>query len=134
MTLEVAQMPDIALRSDPNWIRQVIVSLIRNAIRYARDGGTVRLAPEIDVALAGLSVTDNGPGIDPQDQSRVFDRFVQGPTKAAKQGFGVGLALAHWVITEQGGDITLTSPLPRSDALGPAAGTKISVRLPIAKD
>jgi signal transduction histidine kinase len=134
MTLEVAKMPDIALRGDPNWIRQVIVSLIRNAIRYARDGGTVRLAPEIDTTLAGLSVTDNGPGIDPQDQSRVFDRFVQGPSKAAKQGFGVGLALAHWVIAEQGGDITLISPLPRSDALGPAAGTKISVRLPIAKD
>ena len=132
MELEVAPMPPSHLRIDLNWMRQVTVSLIRNAIRHARDGGRVRLAPLVDGR--GLSVTDNGPGIAPQDQPRVFDRFVQGAASSQSQGFGVGLALARWVVEEQGGQITLSSPLPRTEALGDAPGTKISVRLPLADD
>ncbi|WP_246139496.1 sensor histidine kinase [Phaeobacter marinintestinus] len=133
MILEVEDVPDIELQIDPNWVRQVVVSLIRNAVRHARDGKMVQLALATGEELAGLSITDNGPGIDPQDQSRIFDRFAQGSSKHRSQGFGVGLALARWVITEQGGRIAVTSPLSRSEAIGDAPGTKISVLLPVAQ-
>ena len=130
MTLTTAQMPDVTLICDPNWVRQICVSLLRNAIRHARSGGAVRLTPVLDRAVAGLAICDNGPGIPPHDQARVFDRFAQGASANRDQGFGVGLALAQWVITEQGGSITLTSPLPPGDTLGTAPGTKIAVLLP----
>ncbi len=131
MELQQADIPAIRILCDPNWVRQVIAGLIRNAIRHARDGGIVRLQPEETATLAGLAVIDNGPGIAKQDQARLFDRFAQGGT-ANKQGFGIGLALARWVIVEQGGEISLTSPLPRDAATGEAPGTKIAVRLPRA--
>ncbi|WP_227271984.1 sensor histidine kinase [Roseobacter weihaiensis] len=132
MALDVAEIPDTAVTCDPNWVRQVIASLIRNAIRHARGGRMLRVTPFDDNTHAGLSIIDNGPGIAQQDQARIFDRFVQGTSATAGQGFGVGLALAHWVIEAQDGEILLTSPLPREEALGIAPGTKISVRLPRA--
>lgn len=132
MVLEMAKIPDTAVICDPNWVRQVIASLIRNAIRHARGGERLRIIAVDEGSHAGLHILDNGPGIDPADQPRVFDRFVQGNSATAGQGFGVGLALARWVIEAQGGEITLTSPLPRAEAPGNAPGTKISVRLPKA--
>nr|WP_260348985.1 ATP-binding protein [Alloyangia mangrovi] len=65
-------------------------------------------------------------------QPRLFDRFAQGAGSARAQGFGLGLPLARWVIEQQDGSITIQSPLPRTEALGDAPGTKIAVRLPRA--
>ncbi len=64
------------------------------------------------------------------DQARIFDRFAQAGQSQA-QGFGIGLALAHWVIDAQGGEIMVTSPVDRVQSLGASPGTKISVRLPV---
>lgn len=133
MMLEVAEIPDVSVYCDPNWVRQVIVSLIRNAIRHARAGQRLRILPVVEPDFAGITVSDNGPGIAAPDQIHIFERFAQGPSATAHQGFGVGLALARWVIEAQQGEITLTSPLPRSQAIGTAPGTKIAVRLPRQK-
>lgn len=130
MTLQIEHPENITITCDANWARQVIAGLLRNAIRHARNGGIIRLAPSQSDTHAGLSVLDNGPGITPQEQTKVFDRFSQGPNKTATQGFGVGLALARWVVKEQGGRITLTSPLPQNETLGQAPGTKIAVLFP----
>ena len=121
-------MPALSVTCDPNWARQVIVGLVRNALSHAREGGALRLAAEVEAHCAGLSLTDNGPGIPPEAQARVFERFEQAGARA--QGFGIGLALAKWVVEAQGGQIALISPVPREVALGDAPGTKISVRLP----
>jgi signal transduction histidine kinase len=134
MELEVEEVADIPVTCDPNWVRQVVVGLVRNAIRHARGGGAVRLGAVEDAGRAGLRVVDNGPGIDARTQGRVFDRFAQGASPAASQGFGVGLALAKWVIEAQEGQIDLQSPVPRAEAIGRDAGTKILVRLPRAAD
>jgi signal transduction histidine kinase len=131
LTLEVAEMPALEVICDPNWVRQVTVGLLRNALRHARECGRLRLAPVTDAARAGFSVTDNGPGIAPEDHARVFERFAQAG-RAQGSGFGIGLALAKWVIEAQGGIIDLQSPVSRADAIGDAPGTKISVRLPRA--
>jgi len=107
----------------------VIVGLVRNAISHAREGGALRLAAEVDAQGVGLTLTDNGPGIAPAAQARVFERFEQAG-RGRGQGFGIGLALAKWVVEAQGGQIALISPVPREAAIGDAPGTKISVRLP----
>ena len=123
MVLEVADPPNLKLDVDPNWIRQVLVGLVRNAIRHARAGGRVAItASELDRGTE-IAVIDNGPGISPEDRSRVFDRFQQG-TSGHPQGFGLGLSLARWVVEEHGGEIAIESPPD-----GQENGTKILVRL-----
>lgn len=129
MTLTADQIPALSVCGDANWVRQVLVSLIRNAIRHAREGGVVHLSAEQTDDTAGLAVTDNGSGIAAEEQTHVFERFAQGGTANA-QGFGVGLALARWVIEAQGGTIAVTSPLPRDAAIGKEPGTKTAVQLP----
>ncbi|MBK5933288.1 hypothetical protein C8N32_101244 [Rhodovulum imhoffii] len=132
MKFVIGTPPPLRLSADANWIRQVLVSLIRNAIRHARPGGRIALSAAYETHSVEISVIDNGNGIAPADQARIFDRFAQGGN-GGPQGFGIGLALARWVVEEHGGEIILTSPLPREDALGNGAGTKITVRLPRAK-
>ncbi|MEM9628883.1 MAG: HAMP domain-containing sensor histidine kinase [Pseudomonadota bacterium] len=131
MQLELGDMPEGAIRCDMNWLRQTIVSLLRNTIRHARAGKRVGLSAEISDGTAGFHVIDNGPGIAESEQDRMFDRFAQGG-QGNSQGFGVGLALARWVTEAQEGDIELVSPVPRTTALGNAPGTMVTVRLPRA--
>lgn len=119
---------------DRNWIRQVITGLIQNAVRHARDGGQIALRVETshdpDMKLAYVHVADNGPGIPPDQQPHIFERFTQGTGPTRAEGFGIGLALAQWVVDQQGGRIVVISPLPRADALGDAPGTKVTVGIP----
>lgn len=131
MTLTLSNIPAVTLTCDRNWIRQVLVGLVRNAIRHARDGGRIRLDAQAAADMATIAVTDNGPGIPPEDQPGIFERFSQAGS-ASSQGFGIGLALARWVIESHDGTITLESPVLRDTALGDAPGTKIAVRLALS--
>ncbi|MEM8754376.1 MAG: HAMP domain-containing sensor histidine kinase [Pseudomonadota bacterium] len=140
MRLEAGEMPAAEILCDPNWLRQTIVSLIRNAVKHARAGGAVRLDGRVEAGAAEVAVSDGGPGVAPGDRDRVFERFEQGGRGDAR-GFGVGLALARWVTEAQGGEIALVSPLPPGDALaGPRAGegedggpgTRITLRFPLS--
>ncbi|MEO0780821.1 MAG: ATP-binding protein [Pseudomonadota bacterium] len=129
MELSVGTLPDATLCSDPNWARQVLVGLIRNAVRHAREGGKVSLGAAFRDTFVDVLVTDNGTGLDASAQDRLFSRFEQGDV-GRSQGFGIGLALSKWVIEEQGGDIRLISPVPREAALGAEDGTQVVVSLP----
>ncbi|WP_425102334.1 ATP-binding protein [Tropicibacter sp. S64] len=125
MALTRDEMPRLMLLCDPNWTRQILASLIRNAIRHARQGRSLHLTWDDDAVV----LLDNGPGIPPSAQATLFDRFTQSGN-ARSQGFGIGLALAKWVTEAQGGRISVTSPVPRDEAIGEASGTKIGLRLP----
>ncbi|WP_424985401.1 ATP-binding protein [Microbulbifer sp. S227A] len=114
---------------DANWVRQVIGGLIQNAIRHARDGGRIELGLDRAAGMGRVDVTDHGPGIAAQEQQAIFERFTQGRGGAASEGFGIGLAFAKWVVEEQGGAITLTSPPPDDET-----GTKVTVGIPLAPD
>lgn len=132
MQLEVGEFPDCELHCDPNWIRQVLLSLLRNAIRHARDGKALSLSGQLDGESVQIQITDNGSGIPEGAQTRIFERFIQGGA-ANSQGFGVGLALAKWVVEAHEGSISITSPVPHDCALGENAGTNVCIRLPLAK-
>lgn len=130
LTLLAEAIPEAEMLCDPNWVRQVLVSLIRNAIRHARDSGIIRLliiSTEQDVTV---QVVDHGPGIPPAHLPRVFDRFAKGSTSRNSAGFGLGLSLARWIIEAQDGQITAESPLPAHLRPDHVIGTVISVCLP----
>ncbi|MGR3496137.1 ATP-binding protein [Citreimonas sp.] len=132
LTLTAQDPPHQRVSADPNWLRQIVSGLVRNAIRHARAGGAIHLAARTDADRIEIAVLDNGAGIAPDRQAAIFDRFTQGGENS--QGFGIGLALAKWVIEAQSGHIAVQSPLPRDEALGDAPGTKVSLRLPREPD
>ncbi|MFD1343078.1 sensor histidine kinase [Litorisediminicola beolgyonensis] len=119
----------VPVTGDPNWLRQVVAGLVRNAVRHARSGGRLHIAATVQGSEGRIAVSDNGPGLS-DDPSALFERFKQAG-EARAQGFGIGLALARWVTEAQGGRIAAESPLPRHAALGEAPGTRISVSLPL---
>lgn len=109
---------------DPDRVSQTVVNLVENAYKFARSEVSVW------VGVAGgdvwVVVDDDGPGIAPGDQSRVFDRFYQGAVRSASRqaGSGLGLAIVAELVAAMGGAVEVSSPL----ATG--RGTRMAVRLP----
>jgi signal transduction histidine kinase len=111
--------------ADGTRLRQVLDNLLSNAVKYMPDGGVITIRGEFDEAQVRVSVSDLGPGL-PEDQlERVFERFyrVDNTLTHKTPGTGLGLYLAHAVITAHGGHIwarnnpdggaTFTFSLPR---------------------
>jgi signal transduction histidine kinase len=113
------------LRGDATRLRQVLVNLIANALKFTARGGTVRVAAAQDHA-AGLtiSVSDTGIGIRPADLARVMQPFEQArePSGESRPGVGLGLPLVRHLVELHGGTLTL-----RSEA---GVGTAASFTLP----
>jgi signal transduction histidine kinase len=112
---------DLQVRADARMLRQALLNLLRNAAEAIPDGQAVR---EVSVTQSTeddwilISIHDSGPGIDSSDLQNIFIPFFT--TKSG--GHGVGLALAHRVITEHGGTLTVAN--------APAGGATFTVRLP----
>ena len=99
---------------------QILVNLIGNAIRHSPDGGTVRLAFDQTPGTASVTVSDEGPGIEPADQQRIFERFERVEPKEG--GTGLGLAISRRLARSMGGDVTLDS--------APGQGAQFTLTLP----
>ena len=126
-----ADVPDDLpiLDIDPVRIREVLSNLVANALRHTPDGGSVTLGAAVTADEVALTVTDTGPGIDPDLRPYVFDRFVKGDTS---RGSGLGLAIARGLVQAHGGTISVDEPagggttfrvaLPRGPSPDPATG------------
>lgn len=112
---------------DERAVELAVMNLIDNALKYARGTATVRVAVEpLANGGAKLSVTDDGPGIDPTDQGRIFERFVRG--KEAREnrsrGSGIGLALVKHIAESHGGSVRLETRVE------PPSGSKFELKFP----
>ncbi len=105
----------------PQELKQVFLNLIINAIHAVGAQGSIRIATELDGDLAVVSFEDDGYGIEPALIDRIFDPFFT--TKPVGEGTGLGLGIAHQVVTQHGGVITVNSE--------PGEGTTFRVHLPI---
>jgi signal transduction histidine kinase len=101
--------PAVTVMGDPDSLRRVVVNLIDNAVRYAGSGVTVRLERTAPATVA-LVVTDDGPGIEPAERERVFDRFYRTAESRSRQsgGTGLGLPIVRDLVRAHGGTVTLT--------------------------
>lgn len=90
-------------------LRQVIVNLISNAIKFSKQGGKLELSVQRKGGLAFIEVEDDGVGISPADQRNIFMEFHQGDTYQKEKGAGLGLHLSRQIARLHGGDITVVS-------------------------
>lgn len=104
-------------------LRQLLLNVGENAVKFTPPGGLVRLELSVDGDTAVMTFADTGPGIQPEALPRVFERHYR-ESSAARVGTGLGLALVKRVVDAHGGTITITN--------APGAGAVVTVRLPVA--
>ncbi|WAC19091.1 ATP-binding protein [Luteolibacter sp. SL250] len=116
--------PNSALKidCDPHRVSQVISNLLGNAIKYTQHGGEIHVSVEGQDDTVRMVVSDNGIGIEPSSQQRVFSMFEQEDTDR-QDGLGIGLTLVRNLTQLHGGDVSLHSD-------GKGLGTRVSVSLP----
>lgn len=98
-------------RGDGARLRQLLVILIDNALKYTPAGGRVTVSSRHEGRQVELAVADTGPGIQPADQRRIFERFYRADNARARStgGTGLGLAIAAWIAEAHGGRISVQS-------------------------
>jgi two-component system sensor histidine kinase BaeS len=101
---------------------RLLFNLGENAIKYTPPGGAVEIVLTHDDSVAKLSVRDTGPGITPEEQTRIFDRFYRGDPARERGGTGLGLALARSIVLVHNGQINVES--------APGQGSCFSMILP----
>ena len=119
ITLTSAIEPDLPIRADEALLGRMLLNLLDNAIKYSPSGSTVTLACRRDGDRYLVSVSDNGPGIPPDLQPRIFERFFRTDKARARSegetgGAGLGLSIARWIAEAHHGHLELM----RSDATG----------------
>jgi signal transduction histidine kinase len=107
---------------DARGVIQILVNLLGNAVRHSPQGGTVTITFDRSEGFTRAHVTDQGPGIEPEDQQRIFERFER--ARNNEGGTGLGLAIARRLANSMGGDISLEST--------PGQGSRFTVSLPAA--
>jgi two-component system, OmpR family, sensor histidine kinase CiaH len=114
----------LMVSGDRDQLRQVIVILVDNAVRYTAAGGRIHVQARPDGSSALLTVHDTGIGIPASALERVFERFYRGDDARNRQsgGVGLGLAIARELVTRHGGKISVAST--------EGAGSTFTIRLP----
>jgi signal transduction histidine kinase len=126
VALDVAAAPELRIRGSREQLRQLVVILVDNALRYTAAGGRV----DVDVARrdgsAVMAVTDTGIGIPPEALAHVFERFYRADDARTRDsgGAGLGLAIAQKLVDDHGGRIRAEST--------PGQGSTFTVTLPLA--
>ena len=128
-TLEIEVGEGISfIFADESKLRQIFLNLISNAHKYTRRGGKIRVSCQLETPhLLYCSVTDNGIGISPQDQQRVFEEFcqVRNSSSTRVQGVGLGLSIAKRLVELHGGKIWVVSEV--------GCGSTFNFSIPLTK-
>jgi two-component system phosphate regulon sensor histidine kinase PhoR len=104
--------------ADADQMRRVIMNIVQNAVKFTPSGGQISLTASADQGMLTVCIKDTGPGIPPQERTRIFERFYQvdsprtGGPKANGRGTGLGLAIAKHIVEAHGGAIWAEANLP----------------------
>lgn len=113
ITFEAAIEPGIMVRGDTALLMRMVLNLVENAVRYGREGGSIRLELEREGAEAVGRIIDDGIGIAPEELPRVWERFYQADRSrsTAGSGAGLGLAMVEFIAQAHGGSVACESVL-----------------------
>jgi signal transduction histidine kinase len=120
--------PSLNTWGNADLLKQLMLILSENALRYTPEGGTVSLSSYRKEERCIVRVSDTGIGIDPQDLPHIFERFYRAERARVQcpDGSGLGLAIGKWIVEQHGGSIIVTSI--------PGQGTDFIVSLPKISD
>jgi signal transduction histidine kinase len=125
LEITVDEFEEAPVEGDPALIRQLIMIVLDNAMKFTDAGGQVHVRVSMHEGAPTFVVEDTGIGIKPDELSLVFQRFFRGETARSRtDGAGLGLSIASWIAREHGAHISLTSE--------PGKGTKVVVTFPRA--
>ena len=127
-----ARAEPLTMMGMPDAIHLMVVNLTDNAIRYTPENGRIEIGVKQKGANAVITVTDDGPGIAPEERERVFERFYRAlGTKVS--GAGLGLAIVSRIVAMHGGTIRITDGFARlaHDGTGEGFGAQFVVTLPL---
>jgi PAS domain S-box-containing protein len=125
VVVDAAQVRGEAVLADPLRLRQVLLNLLGNAVKYNRPGGQVRTRAWREGSEVVLAVEDTGPGLNAQQQARLFQPFERlGAERGSIEGTGIGLALSRRLVEAMGGRIGVHSE--------PGRGSSFWMALPAA--
>jgi signal transduction histidine kinase len=116
---------EVTVRGDRHRLRQLLLNLTDNAIKYNQPKGRVNIALKRNGSRAEFTIANTGQGIPPALLSHVFDRFFRGGEfrNHELEGCGLGLSIAQWIVKAHGGEIQIDS--------APERLTTVSVKLPL---
>lgn len=125
--LDVTRVHLPLVLSDPERLRQMIINLISNAIKFSKDGGSIQVYAQADKDVAAIYVEDTGEGISPDLLPHIFEKFRQGDSslRRRRNGTGLGLALVKTLAELQNGTVSVSSEL--------GAGAIFTIRIPFVK-
>jgi len=128
VALEVGRFEEAVVTGDPALLRQLLMIVLDNAVKFTPGGGRVRVSAAAPSGQAEVVVEDTGVGITAEQLPHVFDRFYRGdparPRGNGAEGAGLGLAIARWIAEAHGARIDVTSE--------PGKGTRVAIRFPAA--
>jgi len=116
---------DVQFKGDETLIRQMVLNLLENAVRYTPAGETVRVGIARNNGFLRIDVFNPGPGIPETDRERIFERFVRLGHAGSSGAGGLGLPIARWIAEAHGGTLSLDACV--------ATGTQFVALLPVAE-
>jgi signal transduction histidine kinase len=126
VTLAVNEFEEAPAVFDPGLLRQLLVILLDNAVKFTPVGGQVSLSVRRTEGRATVTVVDTGVGIPPNELPRIYDRFYRGDdARHRADGAGLGLSIAKWIVDAHGSSLTVASE--------PGRGTIVTVQFPPAE-
>jgi heavy metal sensor kinase len=130
ISLSISSDRELPIVADESLIRRMLLNLLDNSIKYTPDGGTISISTDETSDGAEISVSNNGPGIPPELQPRIFERFFRGDLARTRShpesGAGLGLSISKWIAEAHHGSLELTRSGP--------AGTVFTARIPKSSD
>jgi two-component system sensor histidine kinase KdpD len=123
---KIAVPADLQFDADEDYLKKVVCNLVENAAKYSGSGAPITISAERLGNSIMLSVADRGIGIDPAEQTLIFERFYRARSHSeTTAGTGMGLAISRSIIEAHGGEITVTSQ--------PGRGSVFTFEIPVAK-
>ena len=130
LQVRLREIDQVLVCGDRDRLKQVLLNLVENAIKYTPEGGEVVVDLGKTQNQARIDICDNGPGIPPEDLPHIFERFYRAEKSRTRtkdgKGFGLGLSIAYWIVRNHDGKIAVKSEIGQ--------GTTFSVWLPLAED
>jgi two-component system OmpR family sensor kinase len=128
VSVHLGQLDQARVMGDSDRLKQLLLNLVSNGLKYTPEGGDVTLSLNRDDEWVRVDVTDTGVGIPAEDLPHIFDRFyrVDKARSRVMGGTGLGLSIAHWIAEAHGGQLSVVSEVGK--------GSTFTVKLPLAPE